>query len=202
MLRKLSSSFRTINPTQLVLELIIVFLGVYLAFLLSSYRVESKISQDRDKVIELLELGIDRYHELFEQFVLGHQNRNQAFKESLERNEIPDFSLVTFPAPQYPIDAITFIVTDKSYDLFQVGLYVPLTAYLNAFERLMYIEEKLVQLSESYQPLPPESHPDYSHLRSAQLLDAKRYLRYLELRKNTCEELVSQSKELKSLIRD
>ena len=200
MLKRFISSFRSVNPTQLILELFIVFLGVYLAFLLSGFQERSQRMDDRKKVLELLDIGIERYHELFEQFVLGHQKRNLEFRQRLEGGVIPYFGDITYPAPQYPIDSITFILTDESYDLFEVGLYIPLTGYVNAFERLMYVEEKLVHLSEQYQPLPPESHSEYQYQRSIQLQHAQRYLRYLDIRKSICEELVERSEELSQLL--
>ena len=89
MRKRFQMGLRSLNPAQLVIELVVVFLGVYLAFLFSSFRANAERLKETEKAIELIEIGIDRYEMLFEQFIIGHQNRNTAFRESLAKNEIP-----------------------------------------------------------------------------------------------------------------
>ena len=200
MLQYLKSFRDSFNPVQLIVELAIVFIGVYLAFLLSNHQESANLAEARQRALALSNIGIERYEKLFSEFVAGHETNNLAFRKSLEQGEIPYFGDVTFPAPQYPIDVIKFIMTGENYELFEIGLYIPLTGYVNGMERLMYVEEKLVELSEAYRPLPPTSHPEYDYLYAIEFQKAQRYLKYLEIRKRTCMELVERSKELATLI--
>ena len=197
----LKARLTAINPFQLLAELVIVFLGVYLAFSLSSQQEVRRYGAQQEKVIALLDLGFERYQSLFSGFAQRHENRNPVFKATLEENEVPYFGGEYFTAPQYPIDAITFLLTDKSYELFDNGLYVPLTSYLNAIKRLMYVEEKLVELSETYQPLPSSSHPDYERLHRVEYHKAQRFYNYLELRRNISEELGENAEQMRTLLK-
>ncbi len=182
-----------INVLQLFFELIIVFIGVYLAFLLANHQQERQARQERERVIGLVRLGLERYESLFAGFVQGHASRNATFRAALEAGEVPDFGGDYFPAPQYPIDVINHILTSESYAVLAQDLYVPLAAYVNAIQRMMYIEEKLAQLADRYEPLPIPPAED-AFLRQRHL--AIRYYGYLERRKSTAEELATRSTEL------
>lgn len=190
----------TINPLGLFAELVIVFLGVYLAFLFSAHQEERKIEADKEKIVELLEFGLERYHELFSGFATRHENLNPQILATLQNGEVPDFGGEYFVAPQYPIDAIKFLLTDESYDLFENGLYVPLIEYVNRINRLMYVEEKLVELSEVYEPLPATTHPSYEHLHAKQMHKGWRYYRYMELRKEISSNLADHIKAVQALL--
>lgn len=122
-----------------------------------------------------------------------HKSNNSRFYNELKAGGVPDFSDTYYPAPQYPIDVIRHILTRESYQVFTIDFYVPLTAFSNAMERLMYIEEKLVKIAEQYEPLPDKTHPDYERIFLIQRQNAIRYYNYLEKRQNTCEELVTKA---------
>ncbi|MEQ9302324.1 MAG: hypothetical protein RJQ14_00300, partial [Marinoscillum sp.] len=147
----LRSSLSAINYVQLILDLVIVFIGVYTAFYFSEIKARNARVAEGEKVIGLLELGIDRYEKAFASFADYHETHNASFKERLDNDVIPDYSSTFYPAPQYPVDVITHILTRESYQVFSIDFYVPLTAFANALERMMYVEEKLVLLAERYQ---------------------------------------------------
>ena len=133
---------------------------------------------------------------LFAGFVLRHDNTNPQFRAALDRGELPAFGDDFYPAPQYPIEMIDHVVTQESYGVFSVDVYVPLIAFQNALRRLMYVEEKLVELSTASEPLPPADHPDHSWVRARQEQRAERYYRYLEIRRRTSQELAERAKAI------
>lgn len=192
------SYFQEINPVRLLLELVIVFLGVYLAFLFSSHKEQQRTDAELDRVMALMQVGLDRYEELFEGFALRHETKNAEFLAQLENNEIPVFYETYYAAPQYPVDVINFVLTREGYDVFSLDFYVPLTSFAHAIQRIMYVENKLVELGERYRVLPPQNAPNYAAVFNEQLILARQYYRYLEMRKTIAKDLANQARELKA----
>ncbi len=193
---RIGERLRAAKPGKILLELLIVFVGVYAAFMLNNYQAERQAVRDRGHVIELLRVGLDRYEQLFGGFVQRHENINPQFRAALDRSELPEFGDAFYPAPQYPIEMIDHLVTEQSYGVFSVDVYVPLISFQNALRRLMYVEEKLVQLSAASEPLPPADHADRAWAQARQKQRAERYYAYLEIRKRTSQELVERAKSI------
>ena len=200
---RMKERFASINFTSLFFEMLIVFVGVYLAFLLSGYQETKKVEREGARVVALLQVGLEYYEKLFEGFALRHENVNAAFRSQLENNEIPEYWQGGFyAAPQYPIDVINFVLTKESYKVFALDVYLPLTSFANAMQRVMYVEEKLVSIAEQYEPLPAKSNPEYDRVFAQQRVLAARYLRYLDMRKSISEELVVKIRALSSDIEE
>jgi len=195
----MKTKLKSVNYLQLFLDLLIVFVGVTLAFVFTNYQENKKLEQDTRQMISLLKVGLVEYEQLFEGFVIYHENYNANFKEQLEEGMIPDFGDVTYPAPQYPIDVISYILTNESYELVDPEFYVKLTQFSTAFQQLMYTEEKLVQKAEKFEELSWQN-VSQEKLREGQFEIGNRYLRYLEIRKNRSLELRDKAKELIRLI--
>jgi hypothetical protein len=185
---------------RVTVELLIVFVGVYSAFLLDDWQTARELRRERDRITALLQLGIERYQKLFEGFVLRHETVNADFRAALESGSVPDFGDTFYPAPQYPIEMIRHVLTRESYDVFSIDAYVPLTTFVNSLERLMDVEAKLVALSSQWDPLPPANHPDRDWLRARAVHRAKRYLTYLDIRMRISADLQKQATELRQLL--
>lgn len=196
---EIKKRIKAINFLQLFLDLLIVFIGVTLAFIFTNYQQNKLLKEDTQQMISLLEVGLVQYEQLFGGFVQYHENYNEQFRESLDSGVIPDYSDVTYPAPQYPIDVIRYILTNESYELVDPEFYVKLTQFSTALQQLMYTEEKLVQTAEKFEELSWQNGSQ-EKLRESQFEIAARYLRYLEIRKNRSLELRDQAIELIKLI--
>lgn len=192
-LARLSTYVRQLNPVAIGLELVIVFVGVYLAFVLAEYREERRLDDRRDRVIALLQDGASQFEGLFTGFAQFHEGHNAEVRAVLERGEVPDFGDQLYVAPQYPIDVIAYVLTNESFDVFDLDLYLPLTQYANGIKRLMSIEAELTDLADRYIPLGPD---DDAALRREQRQLALRYYRYLEARRRTAADLADRSRTL------
>ena len=95
---------------------------------------------------------------------------------------------------------MNYLITSESFDVFDVDLYLPLTSYANALERIMYVEEKLTELAEGFNPAAASSADPV--LREGQLQNAARYLRYMDMRRSISDELARKSSEILELIDD
>ncbi len=160
-LARITDIIRRLDLVAIAVELLIVFIGVYLAFLLAQFDQGRRTDDRRDRVLDLLREGVVYYEDLFAGFVLYHNTHNASFREDLENGLIQDYSEQSYVAPQYPIEVVNYLITSESFDVFDVELYLPLTNYANALERIMYVEEKLTRLAEGYNPAAAASGSRY-----------------------------------------
>lgn len=192
---------KRVNVVQLFLDLVIVFIGVSLAFLFTNYQEEKREEKQTEQILSLLYIGLERYEQLFEGHVLYHEKYNVEFSDRLNNDDIPNIEGITYSSPAYPIDAIT-LLTDKGYEMLGSTIYVNLTAFSNAIRRLMYVDQKLVSISEKSMEM---NRSDFSVPMEYQLelkKWARKYLQYLEIRKNTLKELLNKSHNLRALLEE
>lgn len=192
--------WKQLNPIQLAFDFLIVFIGVYLAFLFSSYQESKKQEKELNQIVSLVDLGLKRFEQVFDGYYKYHVNYNARFEEKLKNDVVIDYSMNGYVQPQYPIDLINQIFTKSGYKVLDQDLYLALNNFTNDIQRLITIEEKLTQFSESYSVLPPKSHPDFEIHRGEILLNSKRYLKYLNYRRDKCKDLANQSRELQKII--
>ena len=197
---RLSTYLKQLNPVAIVAELLIVFVGVYLAFMLAEYRETRRLEDRKDRVIALLHEGVGRYETLFSGFVLWHDQHNAALREALQNGDLPDYSDQFYVAPQYPIDVISYVLTSESFDVFDLDLYIPLTEYASRMQRIMYVEAQITDLADRYVSVPREESPEYAWRVAQQRQQAWRYLQYMESRKRIAAELAEHSRGLADLL--
>ena len=191
--------FKRINFIQLILDLIIVFIGVSLAFLFTNYREQKKEEDETTQVLALIRIGLERYDELFEGFISYHSTYNARFSDKLKSNEIPNIEGVTFLSPAYPINAIS-LLSDQGYKVLDPDVYIGLTGFSNGIQRLMYIEQKLVEISEKSMQIYRDEFQTEAAYYLVQKKWAKQYLIYLIRRKKTLEELQNKNHNLRVLL--
>lgn len=181
---------------QFSLELIVVFIGVYAAFLLSNRQIEQREERKAEKVVSMMKYGIDRYQELFTGFVVYHEKYNAQFKSQLENGTIPYYGDMVYPQPQYPIDVITEVLTKESYQMFTMDIYLPLIQFTNGVERMMSVERRLEEIASLYRPLPNPASSNYNDEKINQIQLAKRFYIFLEMRKKIAFSLAKYAEEI------
>jgi|GEM_PF-3441141 len=187
---------RSINFLQLFFDLIIVFIGVYAAFIFSNHRLEQQKRAEAEKVMSLMKVGIERYEKLFNGIVSYHDEYNRNFEEKLKIGEIISYDNVVYAQPQYPIDVIDNVITKESYQVFTLDIYLPLVQFTNGVKRLMSVEENLERLAGEYEEIPNPSHPRYDEIKREQIKNAKRYLIFNRMRRNISLKLASAASQI------
>lgn len=191
---------KRVDFVQLVLDLLIVFIGVSLAFLVTNFQEQRKKEKETEQILSLIDIGLNRYEKRFEGYVIYHKKYNTEFRKKLNINTIPNFETSTYPSPAYPIDAIS-LVTSQGYQILGPIIYVKLTEFSNAIQRLSYTEQKLVYISEKSMELTEINDKTSDQYFKVQKKWARQYLLYLEIRKRILEELLQKSSDLRTLIR-
>ncbi|MBO6574218.1 MAG: hypothetical protein JJ896_02280 [Rhodothermales bacterium] len=190
-LLRIKEHLKALNPVAIVVELLIVFVGVYLAFALTEARENRLMEERRQVVLELLREGLVRFESAFEGYAQFHGTTNPQVLAQLRSGEVPYFGDQLYVAPQYPIETIDYVLTDESFDVLDLEVYVPLSQYANRFRQVMYVEESLTRIAEQY---VPASAGDPHYARQMQL--AQRYYRLLESRRTISANIAELSRQL------
>jgi hypothetical protein len=192
---------KKISYLQLILDLLIVFIGVTLAYVFTNYQEDKKQIQRTEQVLLLLDVGLERYQKLFKGFVSYHENYNEKFSNRLKENNIPNLEGITYPSPAYPINAIT-LLTDQGYEVLEPSIYLKLTLFSNAIQRLSYIEQKLVSISEESMKLVASNFKTPNDYHLEQKKWTKQYLLYLRIRKSIAKELLGKVYDLRVVLKE
>ncbi len=194
-LARLQRHLSEINPVAIAIELAIVFLGVYLAFVFSQSQETRRLEAKRQTVIELLANQVTRYQQLFAGFTLYHDGLNEEVLLELRSGQVPDFGDVIYVAPQYPSDAIDYVLTNQSLDVFDLELYVPLASFAHRIQQLMTVEAELTALGNRYVSAD-RGDPLYAE----QFQLGVRYHRFMESRRTITADLAEKAGELIGLL--
>ena len=194
-LRRISQWVRDLNPVAVAVELLIVFVGVYLAFVLNEYQEAERNREKRETVIELLREGLEQYGRLFEGYAQFHTAEGDRLRLMLAEGELPDLGGAFYVAPQYPIDVINHVLTNESLEVFDTELYIPLTEYAARMQRIMSVEAQITEIGNRYIAVT-RSDPRYQEQRHL----AGRYLLFMESRGRIAGELAERSRRLNEML--
>ncbi len=175
---------------SLLAELVIVFVGVYGAFLFENYNEARKRNEERQKVYQALRNEIGSLRTTFAS-IAGYQVKyNRELKAKIDRGETPDeVRRLRYVAPQYSLEVLENALRFNSFELLDLPLHIQLSRYHSLIQMLGYAEQKITQLSESYVGLHDAS--------PATLREQYRWsLTYLNDRRDILQTLTAESDEL------
>lgn len=141
----------------LLLELLIVFLGVYGAFALQSFSEDRKLDAERQRVL----VGIKQDLEFFRVFFPGFTGRDviEERRSLIAEGRYRDYSDWRFLQPQYDYTAIEYAlgtgadVVDYELNEGLAGIYLEL-------RKLRHAEDLMTTLAMSYRPIPEGAGDD------------------------------------------
>ena len=149
----------------LLIELLIVFLGVYGAFALQSYSEQREIDAEREKVL----VGIKEDLEYFRIFFPGFTARQliEERQSLIDEDSYRDYSDWRFLQPQYDYTAIEYAL-NAGVDVVDYELNAGLAGLYQELQKLRHAEELITELAMAYQPIS-EDDLDEPNVRMAHL---------------------------------
>ena len=136
---------------SLLAELVIVFVGVYGAFLFENYNDARKRNEERQKVYEALRNEIGSLRTNFAAIATYQVKFNRELKEKIDRGETPnEVRHLRYVAPQYSLEVLENALRFNSFELLDLPLHIQLSRYHSLINMLSYTEQKITGLSESY----------------------------------------------------
>lgn len=155
-MRRLETSFKLFSRVGvrfLLLELLIVFLGVYLAFYFQNRSEERKIAVEKEKVMVGLKEDLEYFRIAFPGFVANTQDVIRRWDEKLEAGIYEDFSSWRFIQPQYDYKVVEYALNADA-EVVDFELNSALSQLYLELEKLQEAERLITEIAMRYQAVP------------------------------------------------
>lgn len=108
----------------LVLEFLIVFLGVYLAFLFQEYGEDRDLAVEREKILAGLKENLEYFRILFPAFADAMQQQVGRWEAQIGEATYTDFSSWRFIQPQYDSKVVEYALAADA-EIIDFETYAP-----------------------------------------------------------------------------
>lgn len=143
----------------LTLELLIVFIGVYLAFLFQSYAEDNKIDKEKEKVLVGLKLELEEFRTTFERFADYQGEKVKEWDSLFQAGEVAAYYDWRYIEPQYNFMIIEYALNQKGTDIVDFELYSKLSELYNEIKKLEHTERMMTDLGMEYKITPKDLDP-------------------------------------------
>ncbi len=138
------------NARFLFLELLMIFIGVYLAFLFQNYSEQRKIDKEKEKVLMSLKLELEIFRTSFPDFANFQNEKNQEWDSLFRVRETADFYTWRYLEPQYNFQVIEYALDQKGTDIVSFEIYEELSALYSNIKRLEHAERLMTEHGQKY----------------------------------------------------
>ena len=134
----------------LFLELLVVFIGVYLAFLFQSYAEGNKMDKEKEKVLVGLKLELEEFRTSFNRFADFQENKVKEWDSLFTINKVANYYGWRYIEPQYNFMIIEYALDLKGTDVVDFDLYDGLSKIYGEIKKLEHTERLMTELGMKY----------------------------------------------------
>ncbi len=138
----------------LILELLIVFVGVYLAFLFQSYSEQAKIESEKRKVLVSLKLELEEFRTSFPRFADYQEGMVKKWDSLFKINELDSYYTWRYLEPQYNFKVIEYAINQEGTDVIDFELYESLSKLHAEIKQLEQAERYMTQIGFDHKNIP------------------------------------------------
>ncbi|MEM6643908.1 MAG: hypothetical protein AAF616_13090 [Bacteroidota bacterium] len=178
-----------------VVDLSVVVIGVYIAFLIQSKALERKDQREKVKIYSALKMELEAFRVGFPEFAIG----NQSFLEEVRDKDTYDISNWRFIEPQYGYQIVEYALNIGNTDIIDFETYEELKNLVVMIKQLEHSERLLTKVAGEYQfliPELPESHPMNLERKANNKLKLFRFKMFLGTRIGGLERIAEKAKGL------
>ena len=188
-----------------MLELAIVFVGVYLAFVLQDFSEDLQEAREQDKIYRALKYELEGFRFLMPgqaAYATGVRNQMQT---GLDNGRITDFSEWRFIAPQYDYQIIEYAINVQNSEIVDFALFERLKTLFTSIKRLESAEGQMMSMAQRYAAVPGglgETDPFRLTREADNLANLKRFLVYMGDRINNLERVAEISSDVLVIVNE
>lgn len=138
-------------------DLLVVIIGVYTAFLIQNSAAKESSRKEKMKIYSALKMELEEFRVVFPQFADG----NESYLKKIEDEKAPSFLGWRFIEPQYGYQIIEFAINNNDSEIIDFETYENLKNILVGIKQLEHTERLITELAGEYQILIsdlPENH--------------------------------------------
>ncbi|WP_370090031.1 hypothetical protein [Ekhidna sp.] len=202
-LRKL---FKAENKfTWVLVDLLIVIIGVYCAFLIQSYAEQEKNEKEKDRVITALKYELEAFRFQMTEFSLGMISYAQELSSTLKEGDYANFSDFRFIEPQYDYQTIQYSLSLQNPEIVDFELYNTLQSLFVEIKKMEHVERLITETSRRYHTLPSnlsKQSPEYKLAWADNYDNFNRFVTLINDRGNIAKRIAIASENALPLIND
>ena len=149
----------------LFLELLVVFIGVYLAFLFQGYAEGQKINKEKLKVLSGLKLEIEEFRISFEGYANYQDKKVKEWDSIFANNEVAQYYGWRYLEPQYDFKIIEYALNQEGTDAISFDLYAKLSDLYSSIKKLEHAERLMTELGMKYNLIPQSLDSNSSEIK-------------------------------------
>ena len=156
-LRKIFSSKNKL--TWVLIDLLIVIIGVYCAFLIQNYALKQRDHKERIKVLSELKYELEYFRTILPGRATYAANRVSEWKSKLDQGLYVDFSNWIFIPPQRNYKTIEYALGIENTEVIDYRLFNQLQSLFVTIKSLESAETLIMETSRKYKPLHEKMTP-------------------------------------------
>ncbi|GAB5524073.1 MAG: hypothetical protein Roseis2KO_19450 [Roseivirga sp.] len=137
-----------------LLELLIVFVGVYLAFVLQAYSETQKNKKEQEKVLVSLKLELEAFRISFPGFADFHQNVVDDWDSLFAAKKVGNFFSWRYLEPQYNFSVLEYALNTQGSEIISFELFESLSELYQDIKRLEHAERLITEMGHYYKIMP------------------------------------------------
>lgn len=188
---------------QLVLvELVIVFVGVYLAFFLNSIQEEKYIQQESDKIWSSLKIELEGIRLAFPLWAEGQAEQNVEWDSLYAKEEIAKFYTWRYIQPQYDFTTIQYAIESREGNIVDFDMYKRLTTLYRYIQQLEHSENLMTEVGMRYKNIPNgiDKNQEYWVLFAENKFLFYKFIDFSKMRVGSLKRIAKLSEDLLDII--
>lgn len=187
----------------LALELLVVFIGVYLAFLFQGYTEQRKNEKEREKVLVSLKKEVEKFRISSPLNATGQRNQLGKWREAFSKGEVVKFDTWRFLEPQYNFQVIEYAINLQGTEIIEFELYEAISELYREIKQLEHAERRMTNLSDQYNLVPvglSKNSDTYQVLTSQNLFHFQKFIGAANDRVNNLDEVAVRARKIVAMI--
>ncbi len=189
----------------LALELLVVFIGVYLAFLFQSYTEQRKNESEREKVLVSLKKEVEKFRISSPLNATGQRNQLGKWREAFKKGEIVKFDNWRFLEPQYNFQVIEYAINLQGTEIIEFELYESISELYRQIKQLEHAERRMTERSDQYNPIPEglsQKSENYQVLTTQNMFHFQKFIGAADDRVNNLDEVAAIASDIVDMINE
>lgn len=189
----------------LALELLVVFIGVYMAFLFQKYGENQKLQKEKDKVLTSLKLELEEFRTSFPRFSDFQKEKTDEWDSLFAIQEVADYYNWRYYEPQYNIRIIEYALNQEGTDVVNFEIYDQLSKLHARIKQLEFAERKMTQFGEQYQLIPnalPNNSTERSIMKAENRFTFYKFITAAKSRTRSLKDVSEEAAEILVQIND
>lgn len=180
-----------------LIDLLIVFIGVYLAFLFNGYSESQKNRQQQIKVLNSLKYELEILRFKMPETEAYQADEIKKWQAAMAKDSIIDFYHFLFIQPQYDYTALEYAININEVEVVNYELFSSLRKLYNDIKRLESSENLMTNTAEQFRSIPTEvkkSSTEYQARFADNRFYFFRFIKYAQARKENMGRIAESAK--------